>query len=330
MIESLTPEQEAKLQEYADRWAAIGLSTEPADRPRAERAIEWMYKQANMDKPEIVWSDSPMSMALTIVVLKNSDWDSVTCSIMDSVKDSVRNSVKDSVRNSIMNTVKGSVRNSIRDSIMNTVEDTVWDTVFGQHDAHWLAFYRYFHDIGLRDETEAMFGLWEMAQATGWWAPYENICFVSERHNILNRDQQGRLHCEDGLACGYPDGWGVYAWHGVRMDEWMITKPRQNITAEQIMSISNVEQRRALLERVGYDVLLSAAEKIDSDMDTHHPRNLYRIAQDNDEDIVVIQLQCPSTGRIYVERVPPSMTTCQKAVNWQYGVDGDAEIVRET
>ena len=39
-IESLTPEQEARFDEFVDKWTAIGLSTEPADRPRAEAAIE--------------------------------------------------------------------------------------------------------------------------------------------------------------------------------------------------------------------------------------------------------------------------------------------------
>jgi hypothetical protein len=42
-IETLTPEQIARFDEFRDRWTQIGLCTEPADRPRAEAAIRDMY-----------------------------------------------------------------------------------------------------------------------------------------------------------------------------------------------------------------------------------------------------------------------------------------------
>lgn len=61
MIEKLTPEQEGKLGEYRDRWLAIGLSTEKADRPTAERAINAAYKEAGLTPPkQIVWADGPL------------------------------------------------------------------------------------------------------------------------------------------------------------------------------------------------------------------------------------------------------------------------------
>ena len=64
-IELLTPEQTAKLAEWSDKWTAIGLSTEPANRPEAERAIVMAYAAAKLPPPRIVWCDSPLSQALT-------------------------------------------------------------------------------------------------------------------------------------------------------------------------------------------------------------------------------------------------------------------------
>jgi hypothetical protein len=40
MIQQLTPEQEARFPEFVERWTQIGLCTTPADRVKAEQAIE--------------------------------------------------------------------------------------------------------------------------------------------------------------------------------------------------------------------------------------------------------------------------------------------------
>ena len=44
MIEKLTKTQESLLSVYRDKWRNIGLCTEPADRPMAEKGIELTYK----------------------------------------------------------------------------------------------------------------------------------------------------------------------------------------------------------------------------------------------------------------------------------------------
>ena len=61
MIESLTPEQEALLPVYRDKWIKIGLSTKPAVRDDAEKYLNEMYKVANLPEPkEIKWAKSPL------------------------------------------------------------------------------------------------------------------------------------------------------------------------------------------------------------------------------------------------------------------------------
>lgn len=60
-IEELTPEQEARLPEWRDRWIALGLSTEPADRQTAEDALRKCYNFAELkgDDLRFVWVNSP-------------------------------------------------------------------------------------------------------------------------------------------------------------------------------------------------------------------------------------------------------------------------------
>jgi hypothetical protein len=123
-----------------------------------------------------------------------------------------------------------------------------------------LSFYRYFHDVtNLTEQTAKLSGLWELAQSAGWALPHQKICWVSERHHILNRNERGRLHSASGPACAYPDGWAIYAWHGVRVPQWIIEQP-ETITTAKIDAEANAEVRRVMIERYGYERYVSRAK----------------------------------------------------------------------
>jgi hypothetical protein len=63
MSEPLTSEQIARFPEFDRKWTRIGLSTEPADRPRAEAAIESVYNMGHFSSlPTMMWFDSPNQM----------------------------------------------------------------------------------------------------------------------------------------------------------------------------------------------------------------------------------------------------------------------------
>lgn len=68
MITSLTAEQKARFPEFVQKWIAIGLSTKPADRQRAEKAIAGLYRLANLKEPRVIWLPCPISAALSAIV----------------------------------------------------------------------------------------------------------------------------------------------------------------------------------------------------------------------------------------------------------------------
>jgi hypothetical protein len=111
-------------------------------------------------------------------------------------------------------------------------------------------------------------------------------------------------------------------WRGVSVDERVAFRP-ELITADEILAEGNVERRRVLLERMGYDTFLAHAnaKTLDEDRDPGGVRRLLRVPMTGDEDLVCVSVICPSTGRQYVLRVPPTMTTCHQAVAWVAGFD---------
>ena len=353
MILNLTPEQEAKFPEYVARWTSIGLSTAPADRPRAEAAIRWMYEQAGLDEPKITWCASPLAMSLTAHTLltgapqgwtrwggsvRESVWgsvgDSVGRSVGSEVMAEVGASVRDSVRDAAWDSVAASVRASVwapvgasvRDSVGDAAWDSVWDAVGGQHEAGWLSFYEYMRDVvGLAEQTAKLHGLWELAKSAGWIWPRKGLCLVSERPTALHRDSQGRLHCEDGPAITYPDGWAIYAIHGVRVPEQVVMKP-SSLQVEQIDREANVEVRRVMMDRFGTDryILESGTEPVA--MDDYGV--LYRRDIAGDEPLVMVKVvnstpEPDGSFRDYWLRVPPTMTTPREAVAWTFGVEAE-------
>ena len=48
-------------------------------------------------------------------------------------------------------------------------------------------------------------------------------------------------------------------------------------------------------------------------------RQLLRLKLEGDEDLVCVAVICPSTGRRYLLRVPPTMRTCRQSVAWTAG-----------
>ncbi len=66
-ITKLTVGQEARFPEFVRKWIDIGLSTAPADRPRAETAIGGLYRLAKLKEPRVIWLPCPISAALSAV-----------------------------------------------------------------------------------------------------------------------------------------------------------------------------------------------------------------------------------------------------------------------
>lgn len=66
--------------------------------------------------------------------------------------------------------------------------------------------------------------LWERerafaeAQSAGWWWPHRRFVLVSERPIRISLDEQGRLHNTSGPAVAWSDGFGLWFWHGRRID----------------------------------------------------------------------------------------------------------------
>jgi hypothetical protein len=192
--------------------------------------------------------------------------------------------------------------------------------------------------------------LWDRARAyeatlesAYWWFAQKEFVMVSEHPSVIHRElvrsrdgnSHHRLHCATGPACGFRDGWGVWAWHGVRVPQHVIERPKQ-ITIREIQKEQNVEVRRVMMERYGLSRFLvdSGAKRISGD----ELGELYRIELPNDEPLVMVKvlnstLEQDGSRKPYFLRVPPGMTSARQAVAWTFSMAPDEyakSLLRET
>jgi len=316
-IELLTPEQEARIPEYRDKWIDIGLCTAPADRKEAEAGIVEAYAIAGLRAPKIVWCGSPLAMARGSVGA--GVWASVGAGVWASVGDSVR----DSVWAGVGAGVGDSVRDSVRASVRASVGDSGGDSEYGQHDAHWLAFYEYFSDVcGLAEEIKPLSGVMRVAKSAGWWLPHKETCWVSERTSAVNLDEEKRPHSATGPAIAYPDSFSVWAWHGTNVPKEWIETP-EKLTPATALTHGNLEQRRAACEIIGWERILNElnARTIDTD-DDPQIGELVEVELPDVGMAKFLRVTC-GTGRRFSLSVPIEMKTALQANAWGYNIPED-------
>ena len=129
----------------------------------------------------------------------------------------------------------------------------------GAQDAFWLAFYEFSEQLGVRykSATKAHFEAYKTyARTCGWLYPYPSVAFVSDRPQEIHLDAARRPHSATGMAVKFRDGWGVHAWHGLRVPAHLI-EDRASITPASIEAEANAELRRVALEIYGFEKYLA-------------------------------------------------------------------------
>lgn len=393
---ALTPDQEQSLAICRDKWMGIFCSTEPADRPMAEAAINKIYQVIGLPTPQIIWCGSPLAVEVLRGVLADlamPSLDAAGYDPMSRLRTDRLTSVSQDFADRIFRTIEAIRRNGPIPSIDEPGKDTweiswdksgwfyranvprsllskevnkvlerklsneiwykfgptikcvvdnaLWDSVYsattadddrryiqhwggpdGQHDAAWFSIIDFCRNgLGLRDETDNLTGLIDLGQSAGKAWLCREVCFVAERYSRLKLDNRNRLHCEDGPAVAYPDGWKIYAIDGVLLPAHMIERPDE-LTVDVIDAEPNVEVRRIMIRRFGKERYLRDCTR--GTVDDFGALWMRRPA--NREPVALLEVinstaEPDGTFKEYLLRVPPEMETPHQAVAWTFGME---------
>ena len=172
------------------------------------------------------------------------------------------------------------------------------------------------------------------------------MCVVSERPSLVRAEAADpargtvRLHCADGPAMLFRDGWPVHAWHGRRVPAWVVESP----DAERIAAEPNVEIRRCAIESLGWSRFIRDARLERVGVPEADPGNpgqyltLYDIPErvwgDRARLLVMTNgsTERDGTRRQYAETVDGACETPVEAAGWRVGLTAAqyAQTVRRT
>jgi hypothetical protein len=266
--------------------------------------------------------------------------DQVGDQVYDQVRDQVRDQVGDQVGDQVRDQVGGQVGGQVDGQVHGQVGDQVRDQrlrdwwrgrLAGQHWAGYYSYYAAMEAIGVTG-LNPIHGAQQVARSAGWWWTFRDFAILTERPTQLHRDGQGRLHHETGPAIAYPDGWSIWAWHGVRVPQALI---EGQWSAQDILRERNAEIRRCAIERMGWDRFVTDAGLAQVGATVPDPGNpghylaLYDVPEQIYDEPVRVLLcdnatpERDGTRRRFGLTVPADIPDPVAAAAWTFDLDPD-------
>ena len=300
----LTPDHRGQLGPWADRWIANAMSTRPmdeSDREAMRVAVAGLYEAAGLRQPKhVVFVPSPLVLAFAgsfaAGVWHVSQHGLPGAATLDATRAATDAATPlDPYARFLLDCCRWYYR--------------MWDG--GNQWSAWCSYLSFFRHVAKLDLPE--YDRWQHYENAaihgGPRVMHPDFCMISDRPEVLLVDDQNRPHCDSGPSHRWRDGWELWFVHGVRVDERIVMRP-ESLTADEILAEQNAEVRRVMLERAGFDRVLDRMGLVDSGSWTNmegvsETATLYRLDLADDEPLMVVRVECPSTGRVYLLRVDP-------------------------
>jgi len=228
------------------------------------------------------------------------------------------------------------VHGQVRDQVYDQVNISRWSNyVAGNLWASYYAWLDYYQTIGVTG-LDPIAGQMQVASAAAWWWPMRDVCILTDRPDTIHGEQVApagwsshRLHCEDGPALHYRDGWAIYAWHGTRVPADLI---EEGWDTDRIMREPNAEIRRCAIERLGWPRFVADAGltqvggNVDDPGNSGQTLGLYDVPAQIFEEPVRVLLCSNATVERDGERhqfgltVPANLKDPVAAAAWSFGI----------
>jgi hypothetical protein len=143
--------------------------------------------------------------------------------------------------------------------------------------------------------------------------------------------REGRLHRDGDPAIVYPDHRPPeYYLRGERVrDDWGKV-PTEHWRMAWMSQTNNQEERRLLLQVLGTERVAAYFHGQGKVIHQAGDMALYEITVPGaPRPWRVLSVKCPSTGRPYLLRVPPTMRDCEEARRWTFGMDNTERFDQE-
>lgn len=321
MIENLTPEQEARLPEYVERYTALGLTTKKINLLEATKIANEIKKNIldQNECPAVLLPDPYTAwLAVSLFSYESEDvarnntgeYDAVNLKDIDFVLLCLEEQLGP---NSPL--YKVALNNKFA-ALNDGVPNFVWPEIDGNFYAGFFSFYDYM-EKELKIEMPQEYHVFRKSLDIALMYPLDNITILCDRPREIHTNNDGDLHNENGPAISYDKGLELYALNGTDMtgSEFVIIEKELNAT--KILAIENAEQRMQAIKLKGIEKFIDSLEP--TIIDELEEYQLLKIRLENKETCY-LKMVNPSSGEIHIEGVE-FCSTVKDALKWKLGLE---------
>ena len=188
------------------------------------------------------------------------------------------------------------------------------------YDSGWTAFYDFFQSIGVKFDEEIKFDIWkEFILHSGVFATVlcENVAFVCIRPCVVKTNSNDDLHCENGPAISWCDGYEEYALNGVWVTKEIVMTSKDKLDSKIILKETNAEVRREIVRKIGVEKISSDLGSKCIDKSTDGVYELLILNMGDGRRRPYLKMKNPSIGTWHIEGVSPEIKTVKEALVWR-------------
>jgi len=350
MIEKLTKDQESKIPFYFEKWKKIGLEYSEIDVEEAKKRLSPYLLIGNIQPKYFLKFSSPMMCQLAINVLKNLNNDlgsqlssqlslqlgsqfssqlysqlylQLYLQLYSQLDSQLGTQLRTQLYSQLYSQLSSQLDSQLDSQLssqLSKIKLDYYSSYYWSQSGNVVSGYCAFYDF-LMNEVKKLDVPWDVfTNVTSYlhyfWT-FKDFVFLTEKPKSLKFNSKNQLHCEDGLACEYNDGWGLYSLNGVSVPEYVVkTKPEQ-FDCNFLLKEKNAEVRREIVRKVGIDLICQRLNaKI---MDKKDNYELINLDLGDDSYRPYLKMLNPSIGVWHVEGVHPNCRTVEDALNFRNG-----------
>lgn len=251
IISELSPEQEAMLPSYRDKWRSLSILTEPIDREKVTAVIKAAYAVSGYCEPEILFYNSPMEAIKKVIEVENFKdylgrdiYSKFIKRVTDHLQHQIGRQLEDKLFIRLRNQIPTpefpyystesqprvsyfpyGVKSCLEQQLINDldrskIEYTDFSYFTNSLDrpaegAIWGCMFDFCISIlKLQHDRQKWQVIQKLMQQCGFIFQFEKVCIACDRPCKLSFDQENFLHAEGEPAMQFADGYSVYACHG--------------------------------------------------------------------------------------------------------------------
>lgn len=320
------------MSEITDAWIKNAFVRRDIDRALIEDSLAWLYGLIELPNPIVYYAQSPLDCQRIASELKSErQWQNLNNEIKfelerkvyrlvpDKVADKVRKQVWEQAKP--ISLIKLQLEFALRERLKKDGFESFCSD--GMRAIQWCLYYVFFGELGIIKSKDFERYCDFIFNSGIFMSMNEASCAIvcpNPSHAKLN--ERFQLHCTDGPAMAWEDGYKLYSLNGVTVSE-AVFAPSHEITPWLLLSEKNAEARREIIRKIGIERVIGCfgAEIIDK---WHDYELLAFELQGMQIKPIYLKMLNPSTGVWHIEGVPPEIKSCKEALAWR---DGEAEYI---